>query len=84
MSTKPMNNTDLDSFINNDAKPIQAKPWNKLDPSAKRVGVTAYNVSLNLYEKTIIDEAAKKQGGASTAFVRQAALKQAKIILGID
>ncbi len=79
-----MNNAELDNFINNDSKPAITKPWSGLDPTAKRVGTGAYNVSLNEYEKTIIDEAAKKEGGASTAFIRQAALKRAKIILGID
>ena len=82
--SKPMDNADLNSFINNDAKPIMAKPWNGLDPTSKRVGVSGYNVSLNDYEKTVLDEAAKKEGGASTAFIRQSALKRAKIILGID
>ena len=84
MSSKPMNNTDLNSFINNDTKPPMTKPWSGLNPSAKRVGVGGYSVSLNGYEKTISDEAAKKEGGASTAFIRQDALKRAKIVLGIE
>lgn len=80
-----MSNADLNQFINNDSKSAHSKPWENLDPTARRVGVSAYNISLNDYEKTIIDEAAKKEGGsASTAFMRQAALKRAKIILGID
>lgn len=79
-----MNNSQLDNFINNDTKPILTTPWSGLDSAAKRVGVSGYSVSLNEYEKTIIDEAAKKEGGASTAFIRQAALRRAKIILGID
>jgi len=81
-----MSNKDLAGFINNDSKAVEGegKPWEGENPTAKRVGVSAYNIALNKYEKAIIDGAAAKEGAATSGFIRQSALKKAKTILGID
>ncbi len=86
MSKKPMSNTDLEGFINNNSKDVEGKGnlWEGESPTAKRVGVSAYNIALNKYEKAIIDAAAAKEGAAASGFIRQSALKKAKTILGID
>ncbi len=81
-----MSNTDLESFINKQSHAVEGEGylWEGKNPAGKRVGVKAYNVALNEYEKAVIDAAAVKEGGKASAFIRQAALKRAKTILGID
>ncbi len=87
MTKKIMSNEDLEnSFIMGEAKAVkgQGQSWEGKNPTAKRTGVKAYNIALNEYEKAVIDTAAAKEGSKSSSFIRQSALKRAKIILGID
>lgn len=81
-----MSNSDLENFISNKSHAVEGEgnSWESKDPRGKRVGVKAYNIPLNEYEKLIIDAAVTKEGGAAATFIRQSALKKAKIILGID
>lgn len=85
MSKKPMSNIDLEGFIKTDSKVVKSEGdlWEGESPTAKRVGVSAYNIALNKYEKAILDAAAAKEGAAVSSFIRQVALKKAKVILGI-
>lgn len=84
MTNKVTTNQDLENFLVNGNTALAAKPWHGFKPDAKRVGVKAFSVVVNEYEKAIIREAAKKDNNSSAGFIRQAALKRANIILGLE
>lgn len=85
MSNKKMiSNENLENFLQNGSEPITNKPWHGLDPAGKRTGIDGISFVLNSYEKALLLAASKKEGSTLAAFVRQNALKKAKIILGVE
>lgn len=88
--SKPMSNSELNSFISGSGvelkqEPVKnIRPWEGLDPSSKRTGVHGHSIPLNEYENTLINEAVKEEGTTKAAFIRQAAVKKAKSILGLN
>lgn len=86
MNKQPMDNKKLQGFISAQSSAVEGEgnPWEGLDPTGKRVGVSSHGISLNEYERQIINAASAKDGLKIAAFIRQAALKRAKTILGLN
>ena len=81
MSKKPLRNDDLEGLLTPPGE--DKKPWEGLDPSAKRSGVRSFTIQLNDYEWAVIEEAAKEEGMTKAAFIRQSVIKRSKTILDI-
>jgi hypothetical protein len=81
MSKKPLRNDELEALLTPDL--IKKDSWEGLDPAAKRSGVRSFTIQLNDYEWAVIEEAAKKEGLAKAAFIRQSAVKKSRSVLDI-
>jgi len=96
MVSKPMGNDELNKkAIEDFAKGAESKitvqdnpdskPWDKYDPRGKRTGKegTPFMIYLNKYEVELFKAALDEDGGSQANFIRVAALKKAKEILGV-
>jgi len=82
--SKIKSNQDVENFIQSSATVNREHQWLNKDPLAGRVSSgKAHHIRLNDYEKSVIDAAAAKEIQPSATFIRQAALKRAKVILNI-
>jgi len=81
MSKKPLRNDDLESLLTPPEN--NKKPWEGLNPLAKRTGVRSFTIQLNDFEWAVIEEATKEEGLTKAAFIRQSVLKRSKSILDI-
>lgn len=88
MRDKPLSNEDLESFIKasngSDNVKVNEKPWDGLDPSAKRTGNRSFTIQLNDYEWALIEEAAKADSTPKAALIRRAAIRYSKSILELN
>ena len=83
MNKKPFSNDDLDSFLKGglteSKKPT--KPWEGLDPNAKRTGNRSFTIQLNDYEWALIEEAAKADSSSKAALIRRSTIRHCRTIL---
>ena len=85
MRDKPFSNDDLENFIKSsnleENTKVNLKPWEGLDPTAKRTGNRSFTIQLNDYEWSLIAEAAKADSTPKAALIRRAAIRYSKSIL---